>query len=161
MKISMIAAIWKDNNVIWYKWNMPWWKSLKEDLQYFKEKTIWKTIVMWRKTFESLWSKPLKNRNNIVITTSNSISNVLTYSSLVECLQDQSKTLDENEELMIIWWSTLYQQCIDYADTLYLTLVRQYYHWDTFFPEYKDKFKKVSTTFSKDWNLEFTEFKKL
>lgn len=160
MKISMIAAIWKDNRVIWKWLDMPWWHSLKEDLQHFKEKTNWKTIVMWRKTFESLWSIPLKNRINIVITKKELI-NVLTYSSLKECLQDQSNQLNENEELMIIWWATLYQQCIDIADTLYLTLVKQHFDWDTFFPEFENKFSKVSSRISEDWNLEFAEFKKL
>ena len=160
MKISMIAAIWEDNRVIWKWWDMPWWHSLKEDLQYFKEKTNWKTIVMWRKTFESLWSIPLKNRINIVITKKELI-NVLTYSSLEECLQDQSNQLNENDELMIIWWATLYQQCIDIADTLYLTLVKQHFDWDTFFPEFENKFSKVSSRISENWNLEFAEFKKL
>ena len=60
----MIACM-SNNRVIWNNNELPW--NYPEDLKYFKEKTDWNIVVMWLKTYESIW-KPLKNRYNIVLT---------------------------------------------------------------------------------------------
>lgn len=62
--ISMIAAMSK-NRVIGQKQKLPW--NLPEDMQWFKTQTLNKTVLMGRKTFESI-GRPLKNRKNLVLT---------------------------------------------------------------------------------------------
>src|SRR5690625_3351531 len=62
--ISLLVAMGK-NHVIGYQNDMPW--HLPKDLKYFKETTTGHTIIMGRKTFESI-GRPLPNRNNIVLT---------------------------------------------------------------------------------------------
>ena len=64
MKITLVAAI-ASNNVIGYKNSLPW--HIPADLKKFKELTSGKTILMGRKTFDSI-GKPLPNRTNIVMT---------------------------------------------------------------------------------------------
>lgn len=157
----MIAAMGKDNRVIWKDWDMAWGRSYPADLKHFKKLTTGKTIVMGRKTFESLGSKPLPNRENIVITTRDDLSNVLTYPSVEACIKDLENKKDKDEEIMIIWWASIYEQFLPYSDKLYLTLINKHYEWDTFFPMFEDQFmmtSKVKMEENKD--LEFTEFKR-
>ena len=66
MKIILIAALDK-GRVIGSEGSIPW--NIQEDLNYFKEKTTNKAIIMGRKTFESI-GRPLPNRLNIVMTRS-------------------------------------------------------------------------------------------
>jgi len=66
-KVSIIVATDK-NGVIGKAGKIPWYCS--EDLKYFKKKTVNQTIIMGRKTYDSLGNRPLKNRLNIVISAS-------------------------------------------------------------------------------------------
>ena len=65
--ISLLVAMGK-NHVIGFENDMPW--HLPEDLKYFKEKTTGQTIIMGRKTFDSI-GRALPNRRNIVLTKQN------------------------------------------------------------------------------------------
>jgi dihydrofolate reductase len=82
--ISIIAAI-GNNNVIGCKNSLPW--HLPADLNYFKEKTLGKTIVMGQKTFESVGSKPLPGRKTIIL------NNNKNYKAKDVRLQDQLMSL--------------------------------------------------------------------
>ena len=64
MKITIVAAI-ASNNVIGQKNSLPW--DIPEDLKRFKQLTSGHTILMGRKTFDSI-GRPLPNRTNIVMT---------------------------------------------------------------------------------------------
>lgn len=139
-KVSLIAAIasgnralGKDNKLIY---------QISEDLKRFKELTSGHTIIMGRKTFESI-GKPLPNRNNIVITKNPSFSaeGVVIVRSLDEALRLASLAPD-NEEVFIIGGGQVYKEAIEKADKLYLTIVEGNPEADTFFPDYSE-FKKV------------------
>ena len=65
MRIALIAAM-SENGVIGNHNALPW--HLPEELEYFREKTRDKPVIMGRKTFESIGSKPLSNRLNIILT---------------------------------------------------------------------------------------------
>ena len=132
MSISIIAAIAK-NNVIGKKNALPWY--LPEDLKRFKALTTGKTVLMGRKTFESILDKlgkPLPNRKNIVVTRKQGIpypAGVLVYSDLSEALKNH-----ESEELFVIGGGEVYRQTLDKAEVLYITHVDQEIDGDVFFP---------------------------
>lgn len=137
-QISLIAAIGKNrelgkNNKL--LWNIP------EDLKRFKELTMGHPVIMGRKTNESI-GRPLPNRTNIVITRDKGYEQegCLITHSLEEAIE-LAKTKDNNE-IFIIGGGQIYEQAINIADKLYLTIVKGKFEADTFFPEYS-KFKKI------------------
>lgn len=126
-------ALGKDNQLIY---------KIPEDLKRFKEITSGHTIIMGRKTFESI-GKPLPNRNNIIITKDplyTAEGGVIVH-SLEEALRLASLTQD-SEEIFIIGGGQIYKDAIEKADKLYLTIIEGNPDADTFFPDYSE-FKKV------------------
>lgn len=133
----MIAAMAK-NRVIGLENDMPW--HLPDDLKFFKANTTGKPVIMGRKTFDSIGSRPLPNRPNIVISRNAelSIPGVQVFQSIEAALA----TLQEVEEVIIMGGGQLYQQMLPLADKLYLTLIDADLKGDTLFPDW--------TTF--EWN---------
>lgn len=140
MKVSMIAAIafgnralGKDNKLIY---------RIPEDLKRFRQLTKGHVIVMGRKTFESI-GHPLPNRTNIVITHDPNYhqAGIQVAHSLEEALRLASSAQGDNE-IFIIGGGQIYQEAMNLADKLYLTIVEGNPEADTFFPDYSD-FKKV------------------
>jgi dihydrofolate reductase len=149
--IKIIAAISKnrvlgdDNKLIW---------SLPNDLKRFKKLTTNNTVVMGRKTYESI-GKPLPNRRNIVITRDENYhdDNIEVVNSIEEAL------LLCNNDCFIIGGGQIYQQTLDLADKIYLTVVDEEFEGDTFFPELgKDWFKvsKVDNEINENHNYKYT-----
>ena len=128
MKLAIIAAIGK-NRVIGKNGKMPW--HISEDLQRFKRLTSGHAILMGRKTFDSI-GKLLPNRRNVVIS-SKQIPNVETFSSVDGALN----ALADQERVFVIGGAQVYQQTLNRADELYLTLVDMEVDGDTFFPPYE------------------------
>lgn len=128
MKLAIIAAIGK-NRVIGKDGKLPW--HISEDLKRFKRLTTGHTVLMGRKTFESM-GKPLSNRRNVVIS-SMQIPNIETYSSSDEALA----TLEDQEKVFIIGGEQIYTQLLGRADELYLTLVDKDVEGDAFFPPFE------------------------
>lgn len=127
MRLSIIAALNRDR-VIGIGGNLPW--HVSEDLRRFKRLTIGHTVLMGRKTYESL-GKPLPNRRNVVLT-ARSIPGVETYPAISPALL----ALQDQEQVFVIGGGELYAQMLDSADALYLTIVDQQVQGDTFFPPY-------------------------
>lgn len=135
MKISIIAAvsrnfaIGKNNQLLWH---------LPNDLKFFMRTTLNHSVVMGRKTYESL-GKPLKNRKNIVISshlpTLNPYDNVLWVNSLLQALQVCKN--NREQEVFIIGGGQIYSQALSMAHTLYLTHVDTLIEGDTFFPAFE------------------------
>src|SRR5690625_7992624 len=96
------------NNVIGYKNDMPW--SLPNDLKHFKNVTSHSTVIMGRKTYESI-GKPLPNRRNIILSRSGyqTEDDVEVISSI-----DDIKVLAKKEEVFVIGGGTIYEQIIPY-----------------------------------------------
>lgn len=130
--ISLIAAVAK-NGVIGEKNNLPW--HLPEDLKRFKDLTAGKTVIMGRKTFESIFSrlgKPLPNRTNVVITRQTNMQlpeGVVVQSSIEDALRSHG-----GSDIFVIGGGEIYRQTIDHADRLYITHVDQEVAGDTIFP---------------------------
>lgn len=136
--ISIIAIIGKnrelgkDNKLLW---------QIPQDLKRFKRLTMGHPVIMGRTTYESL-GKPLPGRTNIVVSrqTDLKIEGCQVVHSITEAV-DQAKKLD-NEEIFIIGGGKIYEQAIDLANRLYLTVVDATAPADTFFPDYS-KFTKI------------------
>jgi len=139
MRLILIAAM-DPNRVIWKNNDLPRWRAYPEDLQRFKEVTSGHTIVMGRKTYDSI-GRPLPNRRNIVLTRSGAIDGVETFDSINAFLETM-KTEGIEDDIFIIWGSTIYEQFLDTADILDITEIKQEYEGDTFFPEFKDKYQE-------------------
>ncbi len=130
MIISIIVAVAKNNEI--GRGNDLLWR-LPAEIKRFKELTTGHTIIMGRKTFESLPKGALPNRRNIVLSRDTNISyeNCEVYSSLDAAL---IKTINE-EEVFIIGGGQIYNQALPLADKLYLTRVHtEFPGADTFFP---------------------------
>lgn len=124
--ISLIAAIGK-NNEIGADNKLPW--NIPEDLKFFRKMTTGKTVVMGRKTFDSI-GKPLPNRMNIVVTRGEPVTECVSTNDL-----DGALSFDSNE-CIVIGGQSIYEQTIDKADVLYITHVDQEVpDADAFFPE--------------------------
>lgn len=116
MVISHLVAV-SNNNVIGKDNDLPW--KLKRDLQHFKNYTTGKTIVMGRKTYESI-GRPLPNRRNIVISsTIRSIDGAEVFSSLEAALE----ALKHEDEIIITGGSYLFNDTTDIVNKLVITFV--------------------------------------
>ena len=129
MILSLIAALSK-NHVIGKNNQLPW--HLPADLKHFKELTYNKSIIMGRKTFESI-GKALPHRRNIIVTRQADyiMNNIETYAGIDAALTATST----DSEVMLIGGAELYKQTIDRANRLYLTWVDTLIeHGDAYFP---------------------------
>ncbi|MGE6629692.1 dihydrofolate reductase [Bacillus sp. NPDC077027] len=140
--ISMIVAM-GEGRVIGKDNQMPW--HLPADLAYFKKVTGGHTIVMGRKTFESI-GRALPNRRNIVLTTSSTFqADGCEVVHSIDDILEIEKTSGE-QELFIIGGSKLYEEMLTHADRLYITHICHAFEGDRFFPEFqKAKWTIVST----------------
>ncbi len=122
MKTIVVAM--DKNNAIGFDNDLPWGRSLKDDLAHFKRTTRGGSIIMGRKTFESLGSRPLHERENIVVTRNpTAAKGVLSALSL-----DAAYALARNE-IFICGGGQIYEQAITDADRLIVT------HVDAEFPD--------------------------
>ena len=140
--LAIIVAI-AENNAIGLNNRLLW--HISDDLKRFKRITEGHTVVMGKKTYESLPVRPLKNRRNIVISDSpeDAFEGCLTAHSIEEAIS----LCDPHKMNFIIGGASIYRQFLPLADMLYLTRVHKAFHADTFFPE-------IST---KDWECISTE----
>ena len=133
MSVSIIAAVAK-NRAIGHENRLLYW--LPNDLKRFKSLTTGHTIIMGRRTYESLPKGALPNRRNIVLSKGKkTFPNCECYKSLEEAL-DHCR---EDEEVFIIGGASVYEQAMKYAHKLYLTEIDDTpAQADAFFPDYQD-----------------------
>ena len=129
--LSIIVAIandnviGKDNKLIWH---------LPEDLKRFKSLTTEHTIIMGRKTFESL-GRILPNRKHVILCNDMEMN---IDNENVEILEDISMLknyIDSDEENFVIGGATIYKLLMPYADKLYITKINESFDGDVYFPE--------------------------
>ncbi len=125
------GAIGKGNKLVW---------ALPADLKRFRELTTAHTVIMGRKTFESI-GRPLPNRRNIVVTRQKDYAppGVEAAHSLEEVVQ---KTKGE-PEVFVIGGAELYRQALPLSDKIYLTRIHKDFEGDVFFPELGPEWKEV------------------
>ncbi len=127
--ITLIAAH-NLNNVIGVNGSIPWY--LPEDLKRFKALTIGNTVLMGRRTFESIGA-PLPDRRNIIVSRRpHTINGAEVFSSIPAALA----SCRHAEHLFIIGGGEIFVQTIPIADELKLTVVLSHEKGDVFFPEY-------------------------
>lgn len=132
--IAENGVIGKDNRLIW---------KIPKDLQYFKNRTMGKKILMGRKTFES-FSGLLPGRQHIVLTRD------VNYKAPKEVtvlhhIHKVDQYINSEEEVFLIGGGELYDKLIDRCNRLYITWVHQKFDGDTIFPVEKVKsFQEVS-----------------
>lgn len=130
MSVSMIAAVGKNlelgknNDLIWH---------FKEDMKFFKDTTMGHTVVMGRKTFESL-PKALPGRKNIVISSN---AQYQAQGATVVTSVEEAIQIADNEEIFVIGGGKIYAEFLPYADKLYLTEIdAECADADTYFPHF-------------------------
>lgn len=125
--VSRNNVIGKDNGLIWH---------LPDDLKHFKELTTGKTIIMGRKTFDSL-GRVLPNRKHVVITR----SGIDVDDENVEVVQDVSdiqKYIDDDNENFLIGGATMYALLINKVSKMYITRINQDFVGDAYFPKFNE-----------------------
>lgn len=146
MKICAIVAM-DQGRVIGYQNTIPW--HLPEDLKRFSSLTRGQTVLMGRKTYESLPEqyRPLPNRKNIVVTRNPEqlsidheveiISDPVAY---VEALKSGELSID-TEFLWVIGGQQVYELLLPLCDELFITRVKGNHSGDAFFPEFEHEFQ--------------------
>ena len=130
MKISLIAAF-AEEGVIGKDGKIPW--TLKEDLRHFRKKTEGCSVVMGRKTYESI-GRPLPKRLNIVMTKNpKMLKGVKEVSSRKEALEIASTY---SNEVFIIGGEKIYEEFLPLATKMYLTKIDIKTKGDAFFPKW-------------------------
>ena len=119
MSINLILA--RDaNNGIGQNNGLPWPHN-KLDMKWFKDNTLDDVVLMGRKTWESIGSKPLPYRYNYIISSRNYGSHVAGYQkSFSEAIENLTAEYPYND-IWIIGGASIYEQAVDVADNLYLT----------------------------------------
>lgn len=151
--LSIIAAV-NENYVIGKNNKLPW--HIPEDLKRFKKLTTGKTIVMGRKTFESL-PGILPNRKHIIITRNMNYAYESDNVEIVHNLKDILKYKDCKEEFFIIGGGKIYAEFLPYCEKLYLTKVHSNQNGDTFFPKFDiNNYKILENEEHNDNNIKYS-----
>ncbi|CAB1274200.1 dihydrofolate reductase [Candidatus Nitrosacidococcus tergens] len=132
MAISLVVAM--DNNCLIGNQNkLPW--KLPADLKYFRKLTIGKSVLMGRKTYESI-GHPLEGRENIILT--NNSRYIVKKCTIINSLKDVLQIAQE-KKLMVIGGASIYEQMLTYAQNIYLTHIHGEFHGDSWFPYFDKK----------------------
>lgn len=138
--ISIIVATDK-NNLIGKDNDLPW--RIPADLAYFKKVTLGSTIVMGRKTYESI-GKPLPKRRNIILSRQEFHADGC---ETLHSIEEVERFNVDGEELFIIGGAHIFKETLPIADFLYLTYIDEEFEGDTYFPEVNEH----------DWELVSSE----
>ena len=120
--IAENRAIGKDNKLLWH---------LPNDLKHFKTITSGHTVIMGRKTFDSV-GKPLPNRRNIIITRQNI---TIEGCEVVNSINGAIALCKDEEEVFIVGGAEIYKMAMPVTDRIYLTIVHKEFEADSFFPD--------------------------
>ena len=131
MILSLVVAM-SENKVIGRDGDLPW--RLPNDLKHFKQVTMGKPIIMGRKTWESLYVKPLPGRRNIVITRNAGYE--AEGAEISDSLESALILATGEDEAMIIGGAELFATALDTATRLHLTEVHAEIEGDTYFPDF-------------------------
>lgn len=143
-KLHAIAAM-TPSRVIGQGNTIPW--KLKEDQKFFKHLTIGHTVVMGRKTHESLPNKFLPGRRNIVLSRSLEPTQDIEIVDRIPLLWN----LDLTGEVYVIGGAQVYRSLLPYCQSVIVSLLTDEHEGDTYMPPFEDKFpnKELIMTFPK------------
>lgn len=126
MSLSIIVAI-DENYGIGKNNQLPW--HLPADLKYFKAVTTGHTVIMGRKTYDSM-GKALPNRRNIVISRQKTLD--LQDAELVHSLEEAVSLCSSDDEVFIIGGAEIFKQALPLISLMYITRIRHQFDADTF-----------------------------
>ena len=139
--LSIIVAKAK-NNVIGKDNSMLW--KLPDDLKRFKEKTIGHTMIMGRKTFESLGGI-LPDRMHIILSKNPDFNIDSDYVKVVHSLLELQEYMEDSEEHFVIGGAIIYNLLMPYCKKMYVTQLDKDFEGDTIFPKInKEEWEEVS-----------------
>jgi dihydrofolate reductase len=153
LKVIIISAIAQNKVIGRSNGEMPW--HVKEEFQHFKKTTLGSPVIMGRKTFETL-GKPLKGRENIIITRNSNFQLNFKEVKIFHSIQDSIKycELKNYDKAFIIGGGQIYKQALPLADEMILSYMKFEAEGDIFFPEYKkDNWEKISTEDLKQFEI--------
>lgn len=127
------------NRVIGHEGNLPW--HLPADLKFFKQLTTGGTVLMGRKTFQSI-GRPLPRRRNVVLSRAGLSAPGI---EVFPALEDFCRNIDAGERVYVIGGAEIYRLTRDLWTEVYLTRVCFEVEGDTFLPKFEDHFPKVRT----------------
>jgi dihydrofolate reductase len=133
--IAKNNVIGKDNKLIWH---------LPEDLKRFKKLTTNHTIIMGRKTFESL-GRVLPNRKHVVLSHNENYIVDNKNVEVINCIDDIRKYIDSEEENFVIGGAGIYNLLLPFSKKLYITKINEEFDGDAYFPKINEnEFEIVS-----------------
>jgi dihydrofolate reductase len=143
VRVIAIAAM-AENRVIGRGNELPW--HLPDDMKWFRQSTLGKTLLMGRKTFASI-GKPLPKRRTLVLSRSvDAIEGV----DVVHDLSQSASILGETKELVVVGGTQVYELTRDWWDELLLTRVKRTVEGDAFFPKFEDRMQLVEVVSETD-----------
>ncbi|WP_332695790.1 dihydrofolate reductase [Halalkalibacter lacteus] len=131
--ISFVVAMDR-NRLIGKENQLPW--HLPADLAYFKRVTTGHTIVMGRKTYESI-GRPLPKRKNVVLTRSEGYE--AEGCEVVHDIEDVLQMAKQEKECFVIGGTEVFRLFWDYVDRLYVTYIDETFDGDTYFPKIEEE----------------------
>ncbi len=152
MKVKAVVAM-ASNRVIGKDGDLPW--RLPEDLKWFRKSTLGLPIIMGRRTMESLGSKPLPKRRNIVI--SQTLQQCPEGFECFASLQAAIDRLEGEPEIAIIGGAQLYAAAMPMCDEVLLSYVYHSYDGDTCLGGFEDDFE-VAEILHKDDDFELRRY---
>jgi len=144
--IAIIVAV-SENGVIGKNNKLPW--DIQEEFNLFQNITKDATIIMGRKTYDSIGRGMLNRKNIVVSTTHTSLPGVEVVSSIGNAL---AKAQLYHKDIFVIGGSDIYKEFFALADTMFISYIKGNYEGDTYFPEFDDTLWEITET------REFEEF---
>lgn len=160
MKISLIVAF-DENRLIGNNNALPW--HLPADLKHFKNITMGHTMIMGRKTFDSI-GKPLPGRVSMIITRQKDYK--VEGCIVVNTMEEALKKCNDQEEVFIIGGAQIFECTLPIATDLYITKIHHAFTGDTHFPEISEKeWEQISEVTNErdeknEWPYSFIHYKK-
>lgn len=135
--------------------------SIPEDMKFFRTLTKNSIIIMGRKTLESFPNgKPLKNRENVVLTKSNIKEDVTIFDSI----EDVLNYVKNKENVFVVGGGSIYKQLLPYCEKAYVTKIKKDFNADVFFPNLDEliDWEMIDSSDIKEWEniqYQFTIYK--
>lgn len=161
MILSLVVAVSK-NNVIGVDNGLLW--QMPADLKHFKAVTTGHSIIMGRRTYESI-GRPLPGRRNIIVTRQEDFK--ADGCELAHSLQDAVDLCSKEQEAFIVGGGEVYKQAIHAADKIYLTRIYNTFKGDTVFPKINfsewrlTKYLKHHSDEKNPYDYSFSEYERL
>ena len=133
--------------------------SIPEDMQFFKEKTMGKVVIMGKNTLESFpGARPLKNRTNIVLAleTDYLVDGATVVYTMDDFLKEAFKY--PSEDVFVIGGGSIYRQMLEHCDTCYITYIDHSFDADTFIPNLDEMDEWYIAEESEKFNYEGMEY---